>query len=148
MSHTYHKLWYHFIFSTKDKSNLIKEGFEKKVYDFIKNSIKEYGGFTAIINGTPNHIHILFYVNPNKSISDIVKTIKGSTSHWINQQNFLNEKFAWQVGYSIFTVIESQVNKVFNYIKTQKEHHKKLTFQQELEIFFKLHKINFENKNL
>lgn len=90
-----------------------------------------------IINGMPDHIHILFLLHPQKSVSDIVKQTKGSSSHWINQNDLVNGKFAWQVGYGIFSVSETNVHKVQNYIKNQKEHHKKKTFKEEYTEFMK-----------
>ena len=93
------------------------------------------------INGTENHIHILFNQNPKRSIADTIKSIKGNSSHWINQKNLLLTKFAWQVGYAVFLVSESQMKSVTQYICNQKEHHKKLSFKEEWDRFLKLNKI-------
>ena len=90
-----------------------------------------------IINGMADHIHILFLLNQNHSIADVFKQIKGNSSHWINQQNFMTSKFAWQIGYGAFSVSESMVKEVEKYIRNQKEHHKKITFREEYELFIK-----------
>ena len=86
----------------------------------------------------PDHVHCLFLLNPQKAIADIVKQVKGSTSHFINEQDFIKEKFAWQTGYASYSVSESVLEKVFEYIKNQKQHHAKKTFQQEYEEIIKL----------
>lgn len=91
----------------------------------------------------PDHIHCLFLLNPQKSNAGIIKQIKGSSSHFINQNNLISEKFAWQTGYAAYSVSESVVEKVFQYIKNQKHHHIQKTFQQEYEGFLKLY--GFEN---
>jgi REP element-mobilizing transposase RayT len=92
----------------------------------------------------PDHIHALFLLSPQKSIADVIKQIKGSSSHYINANNLIDHKFAWQTGYAAYSVSESAVDKVFQYIKNQKEHHQQNTFQQEYEAFIELHglKIN------
>jgi len=87
----------------------------------------------------PDHIHCLFLLNPEKSIAEVIKQIKGSSSHFINQYNLIADKFAWQTGYAAFSVSESGVKSVSDYITHQKEHHQKKTFQQEIEEFLKLY---------
>ena len=99
-----------------------------------------------IINGMPDHVHCLFLLNGQKSIADVIKQVKGSTSHWVNEQNLISEKFAWQTGYGAFSVSESQLSKVFQYIRNQKIHHAKTSFSKEYEEFIKLHGLENELK--
>lgn len=87
----------------------------------------------------PDHVHILFLQNPQKTITDIVKQIKGSSSHFINRQELILEKFAWQTGFAAYSVSESQLEVVYNYIKNQKYHHLKKNGQDEFDDFVKLH---------
>lgn len=79
----------------------------------------------------PDHVHCLFLLSPKKSIADVIKQIKGSSSHFINQSHLVPEKFAWQTGYAAYSVSESVVERVFQYIQKQKQHHAEKTFQQE-----------------
>ena len=138
MSHSLTKIWIHGVFSTKDKTNLIKESFEKELYSYIKSTLEtDLDCKARIINGIANHTHLLFLMSSNHSIADVFKNIKGSSSHWINQQNYLKSKLAWQNGYGAFSVSESKVKEVENYIKNQKEHHQKITFKEEYELFMK-----------
>ena len=74
-----------------------------------------------------------------------MKQIKGASSHKINNRNIIKSKFGWQLGYGAYSVSESQVPKVKEYIKNQKEHHKKMTFQEECKKFIKYHGL-FEKK--
>jgi len=135
MSHSLIKIWTHAIFGTKDRTPLLMPDFVSQVNEHINNQLKELGCNARIINGTPDHLHILFILSPDKAISQVMKSIKGESSHWINQQNFLNAKFAWQVGYAAFSVSESNVKGVENYIHRQEEHHRRMTFQQEYDKF-------------
>jgi putative transposase len=139
MSHSFNKLYVHAIWSTKDRSPLIIPSIEKQLFAFIAKQFNESGCPVCIINGMPDHIHCLYLQNPKRSVSDIVKQIKGSSSYYINAHVGLNEKFAWQTGYAAFSVSESLVEKVIKYIANQKRHHKKLTFENEYMEFLKLH---------
>jgi REP element-mobilizing transposase RayT len=120
---------------------------EKKIYDLMNNEFIDTGCPMRIINGMPDHIHCLFLLNPNKAVTDIVKQVKGSCSHEINKQNITKEKFSWQTGYAAYSVSESVLEKVFQYIKNQKKHHEKITFQKEYENFIRLHGLQNEEGN-
>ncbi len=145
MSHSYNKIWIHAIWSTKNRMPLIKPEIENKVFSLVADELKEISCPVRIINGMPEHIHCLFLQNPQKSIIDTVKQIKGGSSHAINLQNISAEKFAWQTGYAAYSVSESVLEKVFEYIKNQKQHHQKRSFQEEYDEFLRLHQINDEN---
>lgn len=138
MSHSLVKIWIHGIFGTKNRLSLIKDSFEKQLHEHIKKKLEdEFGCRVRIINGTENHIHILFMLSPKVKIEDLFKNIKGESSHWINQSNFIKDKFSWQIGYGAFSVSESMVKNVEKYIANQKEHHKKMSFSEEVEFICK-----------
>ncbi|MEZ4822495.1 MAG: IS200/IS605 family transposase, partial [Ignavibacteria bacterium] len=123
------KIWIHTFFSTKDIKPLIKNTFESVLYSKIRGKIEEeFNSYVKEIGGTEDHIHILFKLNPSFRITDILKNIKGETSHWINQNGFLEEKFTWQKSYDAYSVDESKVNLVAEFIRNQKEYHLKFTF--------------------
>ena len=138
MPHSFNKIWIHAVWSTKDRQQLLLPKFEEKVFDFIREQFAELGCQVSIINGIPDHLHVLFLINPQRAVTEIIKQVKGSTSHFINENNLLKQKFAWQTGYAGFSVSESAVEEVFNYILNQKSHHKKKTFQQEYDEFLRL----------
>jgi REP element-mobilizing transposase RayT len=144
MPHSFNKIWIHAIWSTKERVPLIHQNIEQKVYQFMSEQLREQGCPVRIINGMPDHIHCLFLLSPQKSIAEVIKQIKGSSSHYINQNNLISDKFAWQVGYAAYSVSESVVEKVFQYIKNQKQHHQKKTSQQEYEDFLKLYGLENE----
>jgi len=143
MSHSFSKLWVHAIWSTKDRRPLIQPQIETKIYDYVRLQFSELECSVVAINGMSDHIHCLFLLNPKKSVAEIIKQIKGSSSHFINQKNLTIEKFTWQTGYAAFSVSESTLKKVFQYIQNQKSHHQKMNFQHEYNQFLALH--NLEN---
>ena len=132
MSHSLTKIWIHLVFGTKDRNPFIKESFELKLQKHIKNLIEtDFKSKVESINGTSDHLHILLLLDQNYAIANVVKNIKGNSSHWINQNKFIPEKFAWQTGYGAFSISESIIGDVKKYIENQKEHHKKLSFAEE-----------------
>ncbi|HOZ85276.1 MAG TPA: IS200/IS605 family transposase [Niabella sp.] len=138
MSHSFNKIWIHAIWATKERMPLIHQHIEKTGYQFISNQLRELGCLVRIINGMPDHIHCLFLLNPQKSNSEVVKQIKGVSSHFVNQNDLIVEKFAGQTGYTAYSVSESVFEKVYHYIKNQKTHHQKKTFHDEYDEFIKL----------
>ncbi|GBD88445.1 transposase IS200 like protein [bacterium BMS3Abin03] len=147
MSHSLLKVWIHAIFGTKDKISLIKNTFETQLHTHIKEKLEgELDCKVRIINGTEDHIHLLFLLSPNFSMKDVFQNIKGESSHWINQSDFMNYKFAWQTGYGAFSVSELMVGKVEKYIANQKEHHKKMTYKKEIDLFIKKYGLEIINR--
>jgi len=139
MPHSFIKIWIHAIWATKERHPLIKGDIETLIFGEMRKQFTESGCPVRIINGMPDHVHCLFLLTPQRSIAEVIKQLKGSSSHWINEHNIITEKFAWQTGYAAYSVSESQLQKVFQYIKNQKGHHAKATFNTEYEEFIKLH---------
>jgi putative transposase len=139
MGHVYTKLWTHAVFATKNGRFLITPPLETRLHNFIHEKLLELGCPSRIISGMPDHIHVLFLQNPAKSMAEIVKKIKGSSSFWINENKLCIQKFSWQAGYAAFAVSESQVQRVFDYIANQMEHHLKEDFAEEYRHIIELH---------
>ena len=116
MPHSFNKIWIHAIWATKYRQPMIHRSVENNIYQFIAEQLRAQGCPVRIINGMPDHIHCLFLLSPQKSIAEVIKQIKGSSSHFINQTNLIVENFSWQTGYAAFSVSASIVEKVFHYI--------------------------------
>ena len=110
----------------------------------MSNEFIDAGCPVRIINGMADHVHSLFLLSPKKSVSDIIKQVKGSASHEINKHNITKAKFAWQTGYGAYSVSESLLEKAFHYIRNQKKHHERITFQKEFENLGRLHGLQNE----
>jgi REP element-mobilizing transposase RayT len=141
MAQTYYNIWLHIVWSTKDRFPFLSSEIRKKLFTHIDDIATEKGYHLSLVNGIEDHLHCLFSLNPKFAISKMVNDIKGESSHWINEQNFLKTKFNWQRGFSVFSVSESNINKVRKYIKNQQEHHKKITFMEEWNLLLKKHKL-------
>lgn len=139
MPNTYHQLRYHIVFGTKLRSRWIDEDLQDPLYRFIRGIIESEGGHMIAINGMPDHIHILSGLKPTVAVSRFLKQIKGSSSHWVNQEFDRDETFGWQEGYAAFSVSPSRVGAVRQYIRNQEEHHRKRSFGQELRWLIESH---------
>jgi len=147
MSHSFNKIWIHAIWSTKERCPMIIQSAEKKIYDLMSNEFIDSGCPVRIINGMPDHVHSMFLLNPNKAVTQVIKQVKGSSSHEINKQNIIKEKFSWQTGYAAYSVSESVMEKVFQYIKNQKKHHEKITCQKEFDHLVRLQGLQNVDEN-
>lgn len=136
MPQSYTRIWIHAVWGTKHRLPFINTDIEGIIHDFIREQLRAQGCPVRIVNGTPDHVHCLFLLTPKKSIADVIKQVKGSSSHFINEQQLIDEKFGWQNGYGAFSVSDSAVGNVFKYIKKQKQHHRIETFDQEFEEMF------------
>ncbi|MCD4723674.1 MAG: IS200/IS605 family transposase [Bacteroidales bacterium] len=131
MANTYTQIHIHAVFSVQNRLCIIQDHWKDELYKYITGIIKNNGHKALVINGMPDHIHVLFGLRPAQSISDLLQDIKGSSSKWINDKKLLKGRFSWQEGYGAFSYKKSDLPSVINYINNQENHHKKTTFREE-----------------
>ncbi len=141
MAHSYHKLWIHLIWSTQERRPLLAKDIRRDIFTHILTKARVEGIYVDTINGTADHVHCLLELDPKQGLAKIVNDLKGESSHWVNAQGLVKGRFAWQEGYSAFSYSESQVQRVREYIRDQEQHHKKVSFQEELERFLKAFRV-------
>ncbi len=146
MAHTYHSLSCHIVFSTKDRFPIIDADIRERLHAYLAGIINNGYGFTRKVNGTTDHVHILADIKPKFSPADLLREIKTNSSRWVHSTFRQKSKFAWQTGYGIFSVSFSAVPKVVEYIESQEEHHKKMTFQEEFVKFLERHDIKYDTR--
>lgn len=148
MADTYSKIYIHIIFAVKGRQNLISAKWEEELYSYLTGIIKNKGQKLIRINGMPDHLHLLIGIKPEIALSHLVRDIKSNSSRFINEKRWINGKFEWQQGFGAFSLGYSQVNAAVNYIKNQKEHHKKTTFREEYEKFLKAYDVEYKTQFL
>lgn len=148
MANTFANLLYHVVFSTKHRIPLIQEDVKEPLYEYIGGIIRGERGVLLEIGGMPDHVHILARFRTDIAVAMMVQKIKGKSSTWRNEHPRKTEHFYWQAGYAAFTVSESLVKKVQAYIRNQEEHHKKVSFKEELIALLRKNKIPFDEKYL
>ena len=94
--------------------------------------LKELSCVPIVINGMPDHVHLLFAADYKRSLMDIMRLVKGETSYWANSNKFLPYKLQWQDSFSASSVSERSLGIVKNYILNQKAHHQKVALEDEI----------------
>ena len=140
--------FYHTVFSTKHRENLIKPELEARLYPFIGGITRDLRCTLLAINGMPDHVHLLVRYRADLSHSEMLQQIKGRSSKWINETFPQLGHFSWQEGYGGFTVSKSAVSKVEAYIVRQKEHHKRQDFKAEFLDLLRKHGIDFDENEV
>ncbi|HQR09350.1 MAG TPA: IS200/IS605 family transposase [Gemmatales bacterium] len=144
MPSTYTKLYYHIIYSTKERRPLIDSVWEERLYSVIGGIIREHQGVLLAAGGMPDHVHLLVSCRPTVALSSLLRDIKSNSSNWVHEQ--FTKDFAWQEGYSAFTVSHSGTPEVKDYIAHQKEHHRKRDYKEELLAMLKLNEVEFDER--
>jgi putative transposase len=148
MAHSKNKVWIHGVFSTKYRKPLITKNIQDQIWEMLCANLRKVGCHPEIVGGVEDHIHILFLLNRDTTISKAFQQMKGATTRAINKMNLIGEYFSWQVGYAAFSVSESKVPIVIKYIRNQEEHHKKKNYQQELKFLIEGHGMIYETRDL
>lgn len=146
MTHTQTRHYFHIIWSTKNRKNLIDPMFKERLYSYIGGVIKKHNGVPLAIGGINDHVHVLLSLSNLDEYSTLIKNMKAGSSRWVHKEipNALN--FYWQEGYGSFTVSHSMLETVTKYIENQEQHHKKYSFDTEYIRFLKAHDIKFDER--
>ncbi|MEN8117275.1 MAG: IS200/IS605 family transposase [Bacteroidota bacterium] len=138
------KVYIHIVFSTKHGNPIISNEVQKELHSYMVGTISKLGSYTNEIYANPDHIHILCNLPRIITIAHFISKIKTSSSKWVKTKGLAN--FSWQDGYGVFSVSSSKINIVEKYIQNQFEHHKKVTFKEELRNFFKEYGIDYDER--
>ena len=143
MAHTFSNLLYHVVFGTKGREPSIDRELRADLHAYLGGIVRELHGSPIIINGTFDHVHALIKLPPTIALSDAIRVVKTNSSKWVHDER-RRAKFAWQSGYSAFSVSESGVPGVTKYIEQQEEHHRKKTFAEEYIEFLEKHSVVYD----
>ena len=146
MSDSYTNLLYHIVFSTKERRPLITPEYEVRLYDYVGGTIRKIGGISLELNGTSDHVHLLAKLRPDCALSDVLRDLKANATGWMHDVFPSLKNLSWQRGYGAFTVSQSNVEEVRNYIARQKQHHRKLSFREEFIQFLEVNGIEYNKR--
>ena len=136
----------HLVFSTKNREPFITEGIEPELHPYLAKTFRELKSPSLAINGTSDHLHILFSLARTMVIADIVQAVKTESSKWIKTNGAEFRNFQWQRGYGAFSVGQSQVAEVKRYIARQKIQHQRISFQEEYRKFLRSYGIPYDER--
>ena len=146
MANTYTQIHIHSVFAVQNRNCVINNTWRDELYKFITGIIHANEHKLLIINGMPDHIHVLFGMRPKQSLSDLMQDIKVSSSAWINERRFTKSRFSWQEGYGAFSYAKSDLPNIINYIAKQQEHHRNIKFTIEYKKLLEEFDIAYDEK--
>ncbi len=128
----YWRLFYHIVWGTKNRLDLIDPTWEKDLYGYLRGKATALECIPHAIGGIADHIHVVISIPPKLCVATLVGKLKGASSHHINQ-NYADGAFLWQAEYGVFSVSENSLSTVVKYVNNQKKHHANKTLDVELE---------------
>jgi len=143
---SYRQILYHIVFRTKNSRRTLDLAHNKELYNYIWGIIKNKDGFLYQINGMEEHIHILSDLHPNIALADYLRDIKTASSIWLKDNTHFPNFQGWAGGYAALTYAYADKDGVIEYIKNQKEHHKKISFEDEYRKLLKEHNIEIDER--
>jgi len=138
---SYVRILVHCVWTTKKRISYLRDEIRNEIIQHIHNNAREKGIYIDHINGYYEHLHALISLGGKQSISDIMQKIKGESSFWINKNNLTRLKFEWQDDFYSVSIGMSQLDILRQYIRTQEQHHQKISFQEELDKLVEEYKI-------
>jgi putative transposase len=138
----------HLVFSTKNRRPLIRPEVEHELHPYLAAVCREMGCPALDVGGTEDHVHILFSLSRTVTLSKLDEEVKKRSSKWIKTKAEGYADFAWQAGYGAFSIGQSGVAGVKQYIAEQKEHHRKVSFQEELRALLRRYQVEFDERYL
>ncbi len=131
MANTYSQIYVHIVFSIKNRMNIVKKETKENIQNFVTKILQDTGNRVIALNIMPDHMHVFIGLNPDISVSDLVKDIKAQSAKFIDEQSIMDGGFQWREGYGAFTHSHSQIQTVIKYIQNQESKHRKKSFKLE-----------------
>jgi len=136
----------HLVYSTKNREPFLTPEIERELYPYMASIFKALKSPALLINGTSDHVHGLFSLSRVVTIADLVEEVKTESSKWIKTKGREFRNFHWQSGYGAFSIGQSHVSTLKRYIGRQKEHHRRVTFQEEYRKFLKAYEVEYDER--
>ena len=145
---SFRQILYHIVFGTYNRERTLSEKYHEELYKYIWGIIKNRNCFLYRINGTEDHVHILSDLHPSIALSDYVKEIKTASNRWMKDSGDFPKFKSWAEGYCAITYNIKDKDTIINYIKNQKEHHRKIPFTDELKQLLTENDIEWDERYL
>ena len=146
MSQSLSSILVHLVFSTKNREPFITPIIEAELHPYMAKIFRELKSPSLAIDGTGDHVHVLFSLARVITVADLVEELKTGTSKWIKTKGREFRNFHWQRGYGAFSIGQSSVETLKRYIHEQKKHHQHRTFQDEYRKFLKAYRIDYDER--
>jgi putative transposase len=140
------KVYLHVIFSSKNRVPVLLDDWRDELFRVMGGTANNLGCQSLIVGGTNDHVHMLIQLGRTITMADAIGKIKSTSSAWVNQNHAPATPFHWQAGYAVFSVSQSSVEAVREYIRRQPEHHAKKSFQDELRDWLRRYEIEWDER--
>jgi len=140
------KVYLHIVFSTKNREPIVADDWRDELFRVLSGTANNLGCQSLLAGGVADHVHMLVALARTITIADAVGKIKSTSSLWINQTRGLPSPFHWQNGYGAFSVSQSNVETVREYIRRQPEHHARQSFQDEFREWLRRYEIGWDER--
>ena len=127
---SYVQLLYHSVIRTKASQPTLSLEHPEELYRYIWSILKNKKSQLYRINGMKDHVHILFSLHPTIALSDFMRELKVETSKMLKRTAGFERFTSWGEGAALSCSLKEK-DAVVNYIKNQREHHKKVSFREE-----------------
>ncbi len=148
MSQSLSKVLLHMVFSTKNREKTITKHLRDSLHAYVSGLCRARGSEAYRVGGTDDHIHIACTLPRTVTMAKLVEEIKKTSSIWMKQQEHGTPNFSWQAGYGIFSLGQSQLPILLQYIDNQEEHHRIRSFKEELMGLLVKYGVAYEEKYL
>jgi REP element-mobilizing transposase RayT len=136
----------HLVYSTKNREPRLTPAIRPKLFAYQAGVLQEWDSPAIVIGGDADHVHALFVLSKNRALSKVVEAVKKGSSKWIKMQGAGFAAFHWQNGYGAFSVSQSQVARLRQYIEDQEERHRTVSFQDEFRALLRRHGIDYDER--
>ena len=140
------KNYIHLIWSTKYREHLIHTPIEEELHAYLGGICKRMECHPIKIRGYTDHVHVLCMLSKKIALMKLLEEVKSHSSKWMKTKGEDLSNFYWQDGYGAFSVNPADIDRVIAYIANQKEHHSKITFQDEYRTILKRYKVEYDEK--
>lgn len=141
------RVWLHIVFSTKERRAFLqRDDFRDEMFRMLSHHVEQTGCTPVRTGGSIDHVHIVCGLSRTVTIADLVETVKTETSRWAKKAPHAVKHFAWQAGYGAFSVSQSNLDRVVEYVDSQQEHHRAKSFQDEFRSLCRRHRIEIDER--
>ncbi len=144
MAHTFTDLLIQALFSTQERRPLLDDNLKPQLFAYLGGILRNLRGELLLVNGPRDHVHLLLLLPAPLSVSDLMEKVKGGSSRWVHERSPTRSSFAGRTGYAAFSVSHSDRERIRKYLANQEEHHRRVTYQDEVMAFLKEHEIEYD----
>jgi len=140
------QIYIHLVFGTKIHEPLLENSVRDELHRYAATILHNLESPAITIGSVSNHVHILFSLSRNYPVRKIVEEVKKSSSKWLKTKDGISANFQWQNGYGVFSVSQSGLHDVIDYIEKQHDHHRHVSFQEGYRKFLQKYNIEFDER--